>query len=217
MRRFKLFGTLEIDDDGLPSRVVQSDRGSALVCYLIVTGEAQPREFLADLLWESTSSQQALKHLRQLVSRIRPWVPELVVTRKTLAFQPHSDTVVDYYVLRDALSRGTMDALEEALIVYRGEMLANFTVTDAPRFTEWLLITREQLRMRMEAIFQRVIADHAAHANWQRAVDFSRRWLALDDLNEAAYRHLITMLAAVGDFRGRPRCTSSAAYGCGRN
>ncbi|MCO5207952.1 MAG: hypothetical protein M9928_23370 [Anaerolineae bacterium] len=202
MRRFKLFGTLEIDDDGLPSRVVQSDRGSALVCYLIVTGEAQPREFLADLLWESTSSQQALKHLRQLVSRIRPWVPELVVTRKTLAFQPHSDTVVDYYVLRDALSRGTMDALEEALIVYRGELLANFTVTDAPRFTEWLLITREQLRMRMEAIFQRVIADHAAHANWQRAVDFSRRWLALDDLNEAAYRHLITMLAAVGDFRG---------------
>lgn len=201
-RRFKLFGTLEVDEDGSPSRLVQSDHGSALVCYLIVTGEAQPRELLADLLWEATSSPQALKHLRQLVSRIRPWVPELVVTRNTLAFQPQAETTVDYHLLRDALADGTPDGLEQALAVYRADLLANFTVAESPRFNEWLLLTREQLRMRMEATFRRVITVHADRADWPRAVDYSRRWLALDDLNEAAYRQLMTMQAAAGDVQG---------------
>ena len=88
-RQYKLFGTLEIIEDGAPNQVMQSPRGCALISYLLVTREAQTREHLADLLWESTSTRQALRRLRQLLHRIRPFLPELQVTRRTVTFQPN--------------------------------------------------------------------------------------------------------------------------------
>ena len=109
-RQFKLLGNLEITEDSVPSRLMQSDKGSALVCYLIVTNEAQPRELLADLLWESTSSSHALKKLRMLLSRIRPFVPELQVTRKTIAFQPTPETTVDLFELNQSVTNGNLFA-----------------------------------------------------------------------------------------------------------
>ena len=85
--QFNLLGSLNIEKDGEPSELLKSPKGCALVTYLIVTGQTHTREFLADLLWEASSTAQALHNLRTLLNRIRNLVPELQVTRTSLAFQ----------------------------------------------------------------------------------------------------------------------------------
>ena len=74
----KLLGVLQIENEaGEISEVMKSNKGCALLAYLLVTNTSQPREVLADLLWDATSTVQPLQNLRALLTRLRKWVPEL--------------------------------------------------------------------------------------------------------------------------------------------
>ena len=199
-KHFKLFGTLEVIEDGVPSRLVQSSRGCALVSYLIITNEAHSREHLADLLWESTSTAQGLKRLRQLVSRIRPFLPQLQTTRQTLSFQASANTTVDIHLLQNALATNDSSQLERALTLYEGPLLNNFYVENAPRFSEWLLLVQEQWRQRIFDQYRHLSQQLLAQEEWQRGTKICRCWLTLDDLNEEAYRRLMHMLVGLGEF-----------------
>lgn len=198
-RQYKLIGTLEVVEDGIPSQLIQSLRGCALVSYLIVTQEAHTREHLADLLWESTSTKQALRRLRQLLYRIRRLIPELQVTRRTVAFQPTPETHVDLHELERLLSQTGLGYLESALMLFKGDLLNNIYLEDAPRFNEWLLITQEQLRYRIFNIFRQVCKIVDENGEWQRGVALCRHWITIDELNEEAYRWLIRMLLGQGE------------------
>ncbi|MEM7119398.1 MAG: tetratricopeptide repeat protein [Chloroflexota bacterium] len=198
-RHYKLLGTLEIVEDGIPSQLMQSPRGCALVSYLIVTREAQTREHLADLLWESTSTKQALRRLRQVLYRIRPFIPELQVTRRTVAFHPTPETHVDLHELDQLLAQTELRHLESGLMLFKGNLLNNLYLEDAPRFNEWLLMTQEQLHHRLFNVFRQVCKLIAENGEWQRGVALCRHWTTIDELNEEAYRWLIHMLLGQGD------------------
>lgn len=60
----KLLGTLEIRENGAPSKLLQSNKGCALLSYLIITNQAQPREIVADLLFESSSTTRMVHKLQ---------------------------------------------------------------------------------------------------------------------------------------------------------
>ena len=158
--QFNLLGPLNIESDGEPSELLKSPKGCALVTYLIVTGQTHRREFLADLLWEASSTAQALHNLRTLLNRIRSLVPELQITRTSLAFQPLSETSVDFLRLQAALEGDAVQIddsqLDSALQLYRGDLLANFYLEGAPRFEEWLFLEREHLRQKIQASYKRL-------------------------------------------------------------
>ena len=53
--RIKLLGVLQIEKEaGEISEVMKSNKGCALLAYLLITNAPQPREVLADLLWDAT-------------------------------------------------------------------------------------------------------------------------------------------------------------------
>ena len=101
--KFNLLGSLNIDMDGGPSELLKSAKGCALIAYLVITRQSHTRASLADLFWEATSTSQALRNLRVLLIRIRDLVPDLQVTRTSLAFRPGPETWTDITVLLDAL------------------------------------------------------------------------------------------------------------------
>ena len=103
--QFNLLGSLSIETDGGPSDLLKGPKGCALVAYLIVTRQTHTREFLADLLWEATTTAQALHNLRALLNRIRDLVPELQITRTILVFQPLAETTVDFLSLQAVLDQ----------------------------------------------------------------------------------------------------------------
>lgn len=194
----KLLGTLEIHEDGTPSRLLQSSKGCALVSYLIITGQAQPREVVADLLFESSSTSQSLRNLRSLLNRIRPLAPFLQITLKTLSLQPSPDMRVDFDSLRAVLNSPEHSEKAEGLPLYRGDLLASFYLPDAPRFMEWLAIVREKLRLQVIGAHRELCTFYAERGAWDDGIKIAQHWVAIDDLDEEAYRWLMQMLASGG-------------------
>ena len=130
--RIKLLGILQIENEaGEISKVMKSNKGCALLAYLLVTNASQPREMLADLLWAATSTAQSLQNLRALLARLRKWVPELEVTRKQVRFPVETAVSIDYNQLLTGLDSGEVASV---LPLYQGYLLYGFYLDEAPRF-----------------------------------------------------------------------------------
>ena len=194
----KLLGALSIEDGDQPARIMTSAKGSALIAYLIITNQTQKREAVADLLWDAASTRHSLQNLRELLGRIRKWLPELQITRQTVAFQPTKDTFIDLFVLRAALPSTELPILDDALALYTGDLLASFYIEGATRFNEWLRIERERLRRQVLGAYHYLCQMYIAQEAWSHGIDVAHRWLKLDDLAEDAYRWLMQCLAANG-------------------
>jgi tetratricopeptide (TPR) repeat protein len=199
-REFFLLGHLDIKIDGEPSELLKSPKGCALVAYLMLTGKAHTREAIADLLWEVSSTAQGLRNLRSLLNRLHPLLPELEVTRSALAFQPGPETWVDLYILRETLTSPSDDfsRLDEALRLYRGNLLEGFVLDSTAYFEEWLVVEREQLRIRVLTAYARLCQAYEETEQWEKGLSAARRWQALDLLDESAHQYVLRFLSATG-------------------
>ena len=88
--------------------------------------------------------------------------------------------------------------LAAAADLYRGDLLAGFTLSDCPAFDEWLFFETEGLRRDLAGALERLAASHAAGGELELAITASRRWLALDPLHEPAHRSLMRLYALAG-------------------
>jgi DNA-binding SARP family transcriptional activator/Flp pilus assembly protein TadD len=197
-RRYQLLGALTIEEDGRVAPEMQSNKGCALLAALIIRGKPQSRETLADLLWESETTAQSLTRLRNLVSRVHKWIPELLVNRKQLSFQATPDTSIDLTALNRVLNSKDATQLNEGLQLYKGDLLDGFYLEDSPRFNEWLLLERENLRRRVINAYRRLCKSFAEQQAWPKGIEAAQRWLALDEFDEEALRFLMELLAASG-------------------
>ena len=193
----KLLGTFRIENEnGDPSEVMKWSKGCAMLAYLAIAGQAQNRELLADLLWDSASTAQSLQNLRKLLSRMHNSLPELKVTRKQVTFRAETAVTCDYLSLIKAIASGSIQEIDTALNLYEGELLHGFYLHNATRFNEWLLLEREQLRQQVVAANRQVCFAYTEQQAWDKGVAAAKRWLALDALDEEALRYLMQMQAA---------------------
>lgn len=206
MLAIHLLGPLQLERDGEPVGSFRSSKALALFIYLAHTGQAHPRELLADLLWDTHSTQQALSNLRTVLTQLRPKLGDYLLSEgDTLAFaaaQPHRlDTAVlqtELAAIPNTLTPLTAARLETALQAVRGDFLEDFVVRRAPRFNEWALIERERLHRRVLAASQQLAHYFLAQSDFAAAIRAANRWLTLDTLSEAAYRLLMQALARSG-------------------
>lgn len=198
IQKISLLGPLEIESDGQAAEIMRSRQGCALLCYLLVTRRVHSRESIAALLWDGPSTADTLRYLRKLLYRLGPLLPDLQVSRQQVAYTPDDHVAVDLYTLTAALAGNDIEALAQALMLYRGELLAGFHLPEAIGFAEWLAVERERLRRQAADGFRTVCDAYATSAHWRQGVVVARRWLALDPLDEEAQRRLMEFLAADG-------------------
>ncbi|MCA9943544.1 MAG: tetratricopeptide repeat protein [Anaerolineales bacterium] len=202
MLSFTLLGQTVLSKNGLPLAQFRSQKEVALLIYLAQTRQSHQRDFLADLLWESSSTKQSLSNLRTALARLRKQVGDsLLVTRKTLALAPESQQQVDSVNLLQSLkSIGPIDSaekaatLQKALNTYQGDFLADFHLPDAQQFTEWVVITREYIRRQVISAFQKLMEYALTTNDVSGGIMIARRWLAVDALDETAHTLLIQQL-----------------------
>lgn len=197
-RSFKLLGSLSIHDNQTLSPIMKSPKASALVAYLLVNSGWQPRETVAELLWEATTTAQSRGNLRTVLNRAGKFVPEVQVTRKALLFEPLPESEVDLLALRAGLNSADFATLDQVLQLYQGVLLANFYIDSAPRFNEWLTVERERLHQQVQTAYRRLCFGYKALQQWTDGVAAARRWVAINDLDEEAHRVLMELLAADG-------------------
>lgn len=209
MLSFTLLGNVTLSRDQQSLTQFRSKKEAALLIYLAHSGQSHSREFIADLLWDSSSTKQALSNLRTAISRLRKQTGEaLVVTHKSLTLDPESIEQVDSVMLLQALADVRQVelleealALQQALDIYRGEFLADFTLKDAPPFEAWMMETREHLRQQVIAAYDRLGRYALSSEEVEFGIATARRWLEVDSLDERAHTLLIRLLIDAGNVR----------------
>ena len=177
-------------------------KAQALLAYLgIRPGQSHSRDKLAALLWGERSDEQARGGLRNALVVVRRALagthpPPLRIEGQTLALNP-AGVEVDVVTFERQVAKGTLQALEQAAKLYRGDLLLGFTVNE-PLFEEWLVAERERLReMALEAL-TRLLTQQTKVAGTERAIQTAVRLLGIDPLQEAVHRTLMRLYARQG-------------------
>jgi predicted ATPase/DNA-binding SARP family transcriptional activator len=212
MLRICLFGPPRLEYDGEPVQISRR-KGLALLAYLSHINQPASRDTLAALFWPENSQTEALKSLRRELARLKKEVPgEIIsVVGSQLAFNHTSEAVVDTLHFRqhlaieqdhnhfpEAACGVCLKALTEAVGLYTSDFLAGFNLLHCIEYDTWQDLQRENLRQSLGHALHQLTRWHAGQREYDRAIQYCRRWLALDPLHEAARRTLMEVYAAEG-------------------
>lgn len=216
-----LLGPLEVRMGGrlltFPTR-----KTLALLVYLALQSGEQPREHLATLLWPEANPERSHASLRNPLSHLQTSLRQassktqtdyLLVTHNGLALNPDSDIQLDLHIVERAYTLARADRsnrtpqessvslpmLQPAAACYRGDFLAGFSLGDAPSFDDWTAIQREVWRRRLNLILDRLSEIQFAQGELASAAETASLWIALDALNEVAYRRKMRAHFAAGE------------------
>lgn len=198
----RVLGPPEVRVAGTVARIT-SWKAVALLGYLAVEPGAHARQRLAALFWPDAMPEVAQSSLRNALTLLRhalgPCADRLVTDRRTAQLRLAPDDRLDVQVLL----QGHPDA-------YRGDFLEGVPLEATEGLGAWLEAQRDRLRALAGQAYDqhtRTLLDTAPGD----AVDAARRWLALDDLNEEAWRRVIRAYHAAGQ-RHQARAALAACH-----
>jgi DNA-binding SARP family transcriptional activator len=188
--------------DSGQSLALSTRKAQALLAYLALpAGRFHSRDKLTALLWGERTEAQARQSFRQALTNLRRGL----VKAEATALLKHGDTIalnplavsVDVAEMEAALADGSLDALERAAALYRGDLLDGFSV-DEPAFEEWRVVERERLHELALEGLARLLREHRRADRAESAIRAALRILALDPLQEAVHRVLMQLLLSQG-------------------
>lgn len=204
----------------------------ALLIYLALESGEQPREHLAALLWPEANPERSYASLRNTLGHLQSALRQasgkaqttyLLVTHNALALNPKADIDLDLHTVERAYvlaradrsnrtppeSPASLPLLQSAAACYRGDFLAGFSLGDAPNFDDWAAVQREVWRRRLGLILDRLSEIQFAQGEFSSAAETASLWIALDALNEVAYRRKMRAHFGAGE-RGQALETYNA-------
>ena len=182
----------------------------ALLVYLAVEGGMQPRATLATLFWPESERKAGRASLRTTLALLRKELdhgdaaataPHLHVERDAIGFNRDADYTLDLEMIRSALG-GRTEQMQAAVDYIRGGFLEGFSLPDAPQFDEWVTFQQETWHLRCSQLCEQLARKRLEAGAPGAAVAAANRWLALNPLEERAYRCLMEAHAAMGDRPG---------------
>jgi predicted ATPase/DNA-binding SARP family transcriptional activator len=207
-----LFGPPRIVLDGNPI-VIDRNKATALFAYLAITPGKHSRQSLATLFWPESEQEKAYAYLRRTLWTLNEALGEgwLKADRETIDLDrgPGFWLDVDQFriLLAECSSHGhsafqacpeCISALGQAVDLYQADFMAGFSLKDSPAFDDWQFLQADHLRREQTGALEQLARCYAAQAQYDRAIEVSQRWLALDPLDEAAHRLLMVLYSEAG-------------------
>jgi len=207
-----LLGPPRIEHDGVPIKV-DTRKAIALLAYIAVTGESHRRASLINLLWPEYDRTRGRAALRRTLYALRKafagdW---LDADREEIGLNPSVDIWLDvdqfYRHLAACETHGHLVTeicpaciapLTDAVALYRGDFLSGFGLKDSFNFDDWQFFQADALRRELAGALERLALCHSAQREFELAMGYARRWLALDPLNEQAHCQLMQLYAWSG-------------------
>jgi DNA-binding SARP family transcriptional activator len=210
--RFKVLGGIQVQLGG-ETIEFSRQKATALLVFLAVTGERQPRDALATMFWPENTQARAYANLRQAIWEIRRSLGDdwLEVTRYSLQMISRNNLWLDIMEFHDLIRqvkkhvhpRGMVceDCLanyKQAVALFNGDFLAGFSLRDSPEFDNWQYFQTEELRREIGRIYQQLAEWFLQKQDYVQAIAYAQPWLQLDELNENAHRALMRIYYASG-------------------
>lgn len=207
-----LLGPPRIECEGALLKIGRR-KGMALLAYLAMTRQGYHRDALATLLWPASSQSRARGNLRHVLSELNQafdlsW---LELEGETVGLKPGVEFWLDVEQFRrylaacqthshpiDDVCPACLPPLTEAVALYPNDFLAGFTLRNSPAFDEWQFFQAESLRQELASALERLVRGYSMQEQFEPAIEYARRWLALDPLHEPVHRHLMQLYAQTG-------------------
>jgi DNA-binding SARP family transcriptional activator len=199
MLSFHFFGSPRLERDGKPL-ALDTRKAFALAAYLALTQTAHQRDELAAFLYPDADAARARAALRRTLSTLKSALGDgaFEIDRESIALGSDANLQIDVLEFRRlAQSRDAADWTRAAQL-YEGDFFAGFTLRDSPAFDEWQFFETESLRKQFASVLEQLVAHESARGAYKRAIEYARRWLALDALHEPAHRALMLLYARDG-------------------
>ena len=202
-----LLGSPRLERDGVPVEFARR-KNVALIAYLAMTGASHTRESVITLLWPELEPSRARASLRRNLSVLRRVLGEdkLLTGGDSVRLDPTAGLSVDvdqfHALLRAWQEHGhplaevcpeCLTALTDAVELYRGDFLAGFTLQDSANFDDWQFFQTEGLRRELGSALERLVRGYSGQGEYEPAIPYARRWVALDPLHEPAHRELMRL------------------------
>jgi DNA-binding SARP family transcriptional activator/tetratricopeptide (TPR) repeat protein len=197
----RLLGDLQVRRGASgPAVPIPAKKVRALLAYLALhPGRPLPRDRLTALLWPDVPDAQARQSLRQALVGLRRVLSKtgaLVIDADAVAVDP-SRVDVDVVRFEHLVTDGSRPRLEQAVALYRGDLLEGFAVK-ASAFEDWLLTEQERLRELARQALTKLLGHQTRTGAGEVALDTARRLLMLDSLREDVHRALMRLYVAQG-------------------
>lgn len=200
-------GPPAVELDGYPLRL-ELRKALALLAYLSLSSQPPTRETLAALFWPEHDQQHALANLRRTLSSLASSLPAdfFEIDREQVGLRFNDNVQIDVTQFREKLAQfnahaHSLDqicpecalALDKAIAEYRGDFLEGVNLKDCPEFDEWQFFQREGLRAEFAGALKKLASYNQKAGEWEKAIAYTRSWLALDRLHEPAQRLLMKL------------------------
>ncbi|MET0283638.1 MAG: AAA family ATPase [Polyangiales bacterium] len=199
--QIRLLGEPELVRAGVRLVLPPSKKTRALLGYLVLQRRALRRERLSQLLWDVADDPRAA--LRWSLSKLRELldadVQRLHADREQVSIALEH-TWVDVFevkrLLAGPLTALATEALEQALALFRGELLEGLELPDFQAYYAFCLSERAELSRLHVALLNELLARHEAQP--ERALDLARRLVELEPESERARALFQRLLHAQG-------------------
>jgi predicted ATPase/DNA-binding SARP family transcriptional activator len=214
-----LLGPFYVTLHGEPAGNFEYDKVRALLAYLCVRSHRpHRREMLAGLLWPNQSERAARNSLRQALATLRKAIEDhnagpahLIIASNHIQFNAASDYSLDtsdfvellrlpaeHRHRRTGLCSVCAHRVEEAVALYHGDFLEQFSLPGCEAYEEWASAQRAEFhRCALDAL-ERVAGHYERLRAYPQVRAFASRHLALDCFREKAHRQIMRALAFSG-------------------
>jgi DNA-binding SARP family transcriptional activator/tetratricopeptide (TPR) repeat protein len=205
MFTFRTLGSLELRSDSGEevAGVLAAQKLVALLAYLAVATPhgLHRRDSVIGLLWPELTQERARAALRHSVYRLRGMLgPDALISRGDEDVGISTSIITcDAARLDELLDSGSID---EALDLYRGDLMPGFFLRGTPEYERWLDGERTRLRNRASSAACRLAEDLARSGKSEEAAHRARQVLAISPDSEQLLRRVMNTLASVGDSAG---------------
>jgi len=177
----------------------------ALLYRLAVSTQPVARAVLCFLIWPEINDVNARRNLSRLVSILHHSLPlpnYLVTSADQISLNANyvwSDTRAFQQLWDSWKAGGAIDQLRRAVNLRRGPFLDGFSLSGSAEFDTWVVTERQYWeRLTLEGL-EGLIDAEAKEYNYVNAIEFGRRYLTIDELNEDVHRRLIEYYGQIGD------------------
>ena len=223
-----LFGKFCVSQDGQPAPGFDVLKEQELLSYLLIN-RARPhsREALAGMLWGDAPTEKAKKYLRQALWRLQTAVGSsphdchgggaFVVEHDWVQFAPRAGLWLDVEVFERAfmqahesggaqLEARQVEALQEAVMLYRGDLLEGW-------YSDWCFYERERLQNMYLMMLDKLTTHCESHRLFERGMFYDSQILRYDRARERTHRQLMSLQYTSGDrtaaLRQYDRCVAA--------
>ncbi len=177
-------------------------RTRALFYRLAVQLQPVARDHLCFLFWPDAPDVTARRNLTFLLSHLRRALPapDMLMTGpadvRLDATQIYSDSARFAQLCDGGQS---LDDLAAAVSLYRGPLLAGFSVPECPEFELWLTQERTHFERSYLDALTTLLDAATARGHTAEAIGYARRYLEADPLAEEVHRQLMRIYALAGE------------------